>query len=85
MDRLRDKFPVCYTITSQFVRHYFPWFTFVFLQHSFEKSLSSLSISPFLEKHINDFTILIDRSPKIVLLAINLDDTSSMKNVSPYP
>ncbi len=74
MNRIRDEFAVSNTVTPQFVGDDFPWFTFVFLQHSIEKSLSSFSISPFLEKHINDFTILIDRPPKIVLLAINLDE-----------
>jgi len=74
MDRIWDEFAARNTITSQLVGDDFPWFTFVFLQYSIEKSLSSLGVSPFLEKHINDFTILIDRSPKIVLLAINFDE-----------
>jgi hypothetical protein len=46
----------------------------VFFQHLPEKSLGSLSVSPVLKKHINDFTILIYGSPEIALLAINLDE-----------
>jgi len=53
-----------YAITSQFVRHNFPWFTFVFLQHAFEESLCGLRILSVLKKHINDFTILIYGSPE---------------------
>ncbi len=59
-------------VTSQFIRHNFSWFTFVFLDHSTKKSLSCFSISPVLKKHINDFSILIYGSPKISLLATNL-------------
>jgi len=46
----------------------------VFLEYSFEESLSGLGISPLLEKYINNFTILIYCSPQIMLLSINLDE-----------
>ena len=74
MERVRDKFPVCDAITSQLIRHNFPWFTFVFLQHSFKESLCGLRISSVLKKHINDFTILINGSPEITLFTFNLDE-----------
>ncbi len=42
------------------------------LQQALEKALCRLAVTPVLEKHIDHFTILIDRTPKIVLLALDL-------------
>ncbi len=46
----------------------------MFLQQALEKALCSLAVTPVLEKHINHFTILINRTPKIVLLALDLHE-----------
>ncbi|MFT7213171.1 MAG: hypothetical protein ACI9XK_003427 [Granulosicoccus sp.] len=70
VNRCRHQFSMCHTIASQFFRDYLPWLTFVFLDHSFEESLSGASTTLLLKEYINDFSILIK--------------TSSMKNVSPY-
>ena len=43
-------------------------------QQPLEESLRSCTISLGLEIHINDFAILIHRSPDVVLLAINLHE-----------
>ncbi|MFT5013223.1 MAG: hypothetical protein ACJAX5_002903 [Patiriisocius sp.] len=51
---------MCKAVPSQFIRHNFPWFTFAFLQQ-FEETFGSRGNSPFLNKHINDLTILISR------------------------
>ena len=41
-------------------------------KQAFEESLSRCPITARLQKHINNFTILINSPPQIVLLAINL-------------
>jgi len=62
---------MCHSITSQLIGHNLPWRSFVNLEQSIKESLCSLTITPFLEKHVNDFTILINGSPKVVLLSTN--------------
>jgi hypothetical protein len=37
------------------------------LQESFEEALRGLAVSSRLQKHIDHFTILVDRTPEIVL------------------
>jgi len=63
-----------YTVTSQFIRHNFPRLSFAFLEYSIKESLGGR----LAKKHINDFTILIPGraggSPKIMLLALNLNE-----------
>ena len=59
-------------ITSQLIGHYFPGFPFMFFQQALKKALCSLAVTPLLKKHINHLTILIDRTPKILLLGLDL-------------
>jgi hypothetical protein len=44
------------------------------LQKPFKETLCCCTISAFLKKHINNFTILINCSPEVMLLTINLDE-----------
>ena len=59
-------------ITSQLIGHYFPGFPFMIFQQALEKTLCCLAITPPLKKHVNHLTILIDCTPKVVLLALDL-------------
>lgn len=61
-------------IASQLIRYYLPGFISMFLQYSLKGSLRRRTISSFLEKHINNFTIFINRSPEIMLLTLNPDE-----------
>ena len=63
---------MCDTITSQLIGHNFSGLPLVILQQALEKTLCSLAITPLLKKHVNHLTILIDCTPKIVLLALDL-------------
>jgi len=62
------------TIAPQFIRYYLPGFVLMYLQEPFEESLCVRTISSLLEKHINNFTILINCSPKVMLFTINPDE-----------
>ncbi len=62
------------TIASQFIRYYLPGFVLMFLQQSFKESFSCRTIPTFLEIHINNFTILVNRSPEVMLLTINSNE-----------
>ena len=62
------------SVAPQFVGHHSPWLTTICFQKTLEETLGCLSVSSHLQKHINHFSILIDRSPKIVLLAPDLHE-----------
>jgi hypothetical protein len=63
-----------HTVASQLVRHDLAWLTPVTFKQSFEEALGGLPISARLQEYINDFAILVERAPKIVLLALNFDE-----------
>jgi len=77
---------VCDTITSQFISYYLPGFGLMLLQKSFKESLCCRTVSSFLKKHIDNFTIpkalaslagqafLINRSPEVLLFTINSNE-----------
>ena len=74
MTRIRNEIPVCETITPQFISHYLPGFVSMNLQEPFKESFCGRTISTFLKKYINNFTILINRSPELMLLIIYPDE-----------
>ena len=86
MNCLGDQIPMCNTIAPQFIRYNLPGFVSMYFQEPFKESLCGRTISSFLEKHINNFTIpkalaslmgqafLINRSPEVMLFTINLDE-----------
>ncbi len=61
-------------IASQFVRHYFPRLTSIILDKALEKALCRLSIPAYLQKTINDITVLVYCSPQVLLLAVDLNE-----------
>ena len=67
-----DEFPMCNTIASQFIGHYFPGFIMMILQQTYEKALGRLAVASCLQKHIDHLAILINRSPQVLLLALDL-------------
>jgi len=74
MNCIGDQIPMCNTIAPQFISYYFPGFVSMYFQEPFKESLCGRTISSFLEKHINNFTILINRSPEVMLFTINPDE-----------
>ncbi len=72
MNHIRHQFSMRYTIASQLVGHDFSWFTTMTLHKTLEEALSRCTIPPYLQKHIDHFTILIDSSPEVILLAVDL-------------
>jgi hypothetical protein len=58
------------TIASQFVGHDFSGFIAMTSQQTLEESFRCSTISASLNKHINNFAILIDSSPQVLLLAV---------------
>ena len=43
-------------------------------QKPLKEALCSGAIPAALNKHVHDFTVLVDRAPQIMLLAVGLDD-----------
>jgi hypothetical protein len=74
MDGFRHHLLVRDPVTPQFVRHDLPGLTTVCFQQAFEEALGSSSIPPNLQKHINNFTVLVNDAPEIVLLAVDLHE-----------
>jgi hypothetical protein len=72
VNRLWYQFPVSHTVTSQFVRNNLSRLTLVFPQQPLKEALCSLTITSLLKKYVHHFTILIDRSPQVMLLTMDL-------------
>ncbi len=60
------------SIAAQLVCHDLPGLTTMCTYQPFKEPLCSSPISFGSEIHINDFTILIHRSPQVMLLAVDL-------------
>jgi hypothetical protein len=60
-----------HTVASQFVRHDLARFIPVTFEQSLEEALGGLAIPARLREYINHFAILIDGTPKIVLLTLD--------------
>ena len=67
----RDQFSVCYAIAPQFVRDDLSGYA-ARLKKTLEETFGCLGISSFLQIDIDDFAILIDRPPKVMLFGPNL-------------
>jgi hypothetical protein len=65
---------VSYTITSQLIRHDLPGLAAVVPYQSLEESFSRCTIPPSLKMHINPLAILVNSTPKIMLLANDLHE-----------
>jgi hypothetical protein len=74
LDRVRGEFSMSDSITSQFIRHYHPWFTLMILQQPIKEPFRRITVPPLLEKHINHLPILVNSPPQVMLFAIHLDE-----------
>ena len=71
VSRLRDQCSVCDAIAAQFVGDYLSGYTTCF-KKTLEESFRRVGVSSLLQIYIDDFAILINRAPKVVLFASNL-------------
>ena len=62
------------TKASQLIRYDLTWLIPVTFEQSSEEALGGLAISACLQEYINDFAILIDRAPQILLLTLDLHE-----------
>ena len=74
LDRVRNQFPVSDTVTSQFISHDFPGLAAMASQYPFEEPICSSPVTFFLQIHVNHFSVLIYRSPEVMLLIVNLNE-----------
>ena len=74
MNRIRYQCAMGDTIASQLVRHDPPWLAATPFDQTPEEALCRFPVSPRLQKHIHNFTILINRTPQILLSTVNLDE-----------
>jgi hypothetical protein len=61
-------------VASQLIRYGLTWLIPVTFEQSCEEALGGLATSACLQKYINDFAILIDRAPQILLLTLDLHE-----------
>ena len=72
VNTLRNQLPMGHAIAAQLIRHNLSWLALMPLHQPLKEALGRLGISAWLEKNINYFAILIDSSPEILLLPLNL-------------
>ena len=61
-----------HVVASQFIRYDLSRFTSMFPQQPLKEPLCSLTITSLLKKYVHHFTILINRSPQVMLLTMDL-------------
>jgi hypothetical protein len=74
VDCLRDHFPACNAITTQFIGHNLPRLIIVVSYEPSEEALGGRTISERLKVNIHYVTILVNGAPQVVLLASDLDE-----------
>jgi hypothetical protein len=74
MNRFWNQFSMSNSVTSELISDNLSGFAFVLVQQPLKETLCSLSISPFLQEHINNLTILIHSTPQIVLPPMDLHE-----------
>ena len=72
VNRFWDKFSMSHVVASQFIRYDLSRFTSMFPQQPLKEPLCSLTITSLLKKYVHHFTILINRSPQVMLLTMDL-------------
>ena len=73
MNHIRHQLPVSDSIAAQFVRHDLSGLATMTPQQPPEEALSGSTLPVGLQEHIDHLAILIDGSPKTMLLAIDLN------------
>jgi len=63
VNRAGHHFPLGYGVTTQLIRHDLPWLSATGSHQLPEEALCCCTISPGLQKYINNFSILINGSP----------------------
>ncbi len=74
MNYIRHQFSMGHTVASQFVSHDVPGLATTTPHKPLEEALCCLAVASTLQKHVDDFAILIDSTPQILLLAIDFDE-----------
>ena len=74
MDRFRYQLSMRDIVAPQFIRYDLPWLSTMATQQAPEKTLRRPAVSTRLQKYIDNFAVLVDRSPKIMLLTIDFDE-----------
>jgi hypothetical protein len=67
VNRIQEKLAVSNTVAPQFIGHQSPWLTAMHFQQTLKEPLGCVPVSTRLQQHVDHFTVLIDRSPHIVL------------------
>jgi len=65
VDRVRQPPTMGHRITAQLARHDRPGLTTMAGKQASEEALGGRRISPLLEQHVDDVTVLVDRSPQV--------------------
>jgi hypothetical protein len=71
---LGDQFTMSDAVTSQFNCNDSPGFVAMASQKPLKEALCSGAIPAALKKHVHHVSVLVDRAPQIVLLAVDLDE-----------
>ncbi len=74
MDDTRHQVSVSDAITAQLICNHPPRFAAVHADQAIEESLSRIAVPARLQKYIDHLTVLVNRSPQIVLFALNFHE-----------
>jgi len=74
VDYIRHQFSMSHAVASQFVRHDVPGLATTTSHKTLEEALGCSTISASLQIDIDHFSILINSTPQILLLAIDLHE-----------
>ncbi len=74
VNRVWDELSMCDAIASQLIGHYFPGIIMMILQQAFEKALGRLAVASCLQNHIDHLSVLINSSPQVLLLTLDLHE-----------
>jgi hypothetical protein len=74
VNRARDQFSMRDAVTSQLIRDNLPGFTAIISKQPFEEPPGSCAVVSTLQKDINDFSVLVNGSPQVLLPAMELHE-----------
>jgi hypothetical protein len=74
MNRIEHQFSMRDTVASQLIRDNLSGFTAIFSKQSLEKPPGSCTVASCLKKYIDHLSVLVNRSPQILLPAADLHE-----------
>ena len=74
MNHFRGQFSANDSVAPELIRHAVPDFNAATAQDPLDKPLGGPAVSAGLQKHVNHFTVLVDRTPERALFAVDFHE-----------